>query len=431
MTVFPLPIFARTPKSADWLLRWGSGERKTIYLCAIVLGSCALVLLVYLQKAWSQYQAQTAGHPALFGDFFALWSYAKILTTHQATELYDLATLHARQVALGMESSAQNPFPYPPTFLILLWPLGLLPYDAAYLAWTAGTLALFIWAVLLTCSRLPLSVIGVIVAPTSIACIGSGQSGFLAAALITAGVRLAGSRPVLSGILIGILSYKPQLGLLVPVALASAGLWPAFGVACATVIGLAAITTITFGWAVWPAWISMLPAYAAMFDRNAVLKYIPTVLGNLQMIGVALPIAKAIQGLAAIVVAVLVWRCFRRNPTRLATAALLVGTFLATPHAFLYDMPMMTAALVLFIEARLEADPTFNLAEVLILILAFMFPLLMLANGPKLPINFVPLVLLFGLILWQEKRSAPNLGPIAPYRSGRSGASNQLLDFVR
>ena len=84
------------------------------------------------------------------------------------------------------------------------------------------------------------------------------------------------------------LSYKPQLGMLVPIALAAAGLWPAFAVACATVVALAAITTITFGWAVWPAWISMLPSYAAIFDREATLKYIPTVLGNLQMIGVAL-----------------------------------------------------------------------------------------------------------------------------------------------
>lgn len=419
---FPLSVFIKSSPKGNWLLRWGGSQRKTIYLCALVLGACALVLFVYLQKAWSQYQTQTTGHPAHFGDFFALWSYAKIMTTHHATELYDLATLHAEQVALGMKSSAQNPFPYPPTFLILLWPLGLLPYDAAYLAWTAGTLALFIWAVVRTCSRLPLGVIGTIVAPTSIACIGFGQSGFLAATLIVAGIRLAGSRPVLSGILIGMLSYKPQLGMLVPIAFAAAGLWPAFAVACATVVALAAITTITFGWAVWPAWISMLPSYAAIFDREATLKYIPTVLGNLQMIGVALPIAKVIQGLAAIVVAVLVWHCFRRGPTKLAAAALLVGTFLATPHAFVYDMPMTTAAIILFIEARLKATAAFNLAEVLILTLAFMSPLLMLGHDPTLPIGYVPLALLFGLILWQKRQYEPGLQPIAPARSGESVA---------
>lgn len=391
----------------------------------LVLGTCAFVLLLYMQKTWGGFQSQSTGHPAPLNDFFALWSYAKILAAHPATELYDLATLHARQVALGMEAGRQNPFPYPPTFLLLIWPLNVLDYGAAYLVWTVGTLALFLWAVVRTCSRLPLCIAGVIVAPTTIACFSFGQSGFLAGALATAGVRLADSRPVLSGILIGVLSYKPQLGVLVPIAFVAAGHWRALGVACATVIGLAAITTITFGWAVWPAWISMLPSYSAVFDRVAVVKCMPTVLTNLQMLGVAVPIAKGVQALSAIVVAVLVWRCFRRGPTKLAAAALLVGTFLATPHAFVYDMPMTTAAIILFIEARLETTSEFNLAEVLILTLAFMFPLLMVINGPALPIGFVPLMLLFGLILWRQRQGEPDLQSIAPARS--SGNAAQVL----
>lgn len=391
----------------------------------LVLGACAFVLLLYLQKTWGEFKAPSSGHPAPLTDFFALWTYGKILAAHPATDLYNLATLHARQVALGMDPSAQNPFPYPPTFLIQIWPLSLLPYEAAYLVWTVGTLALFVWAVVRTCSRLPLCIVGVIVAPTTVACISFGQSGFISGTLMTAGVRLAGSRPVLSGILIGALSYKPQLGLLVPVALAAAGLWPAFGVACATVIGLAAVTTIIFGWAVWPAWVSMLPSYSTIFDHVAVVKSMPTVLTNLQTMGVAVPIAKEIQALAAIVVAVLVWRSFRRGLTKLAVAALLVGTFLVTPHAFVYDMPMTTAALILVIEARLETTSEFNLAEVLILMLAFMLPLLMVINGLALPIGFVPLVLLFGLILWQQRQGEPDLQSIVPARS--SGSAAQVL----
>ena len=420
MTVLSSPALARTPKKADWLLRWGCGQRKTIYLCAFVFGACALVLLVYLQKAWGQYQAETPGHPALFGEFFALWSYAKILAAHPASELYDLTTLHARQVALGMAPSAQNPFPYPPTFLIVLWPLNLLPYAAAYLCWTFGTLALFIWAVMRTCSRMPFSVIGAIVAPTTVACIGFGQSGFLAAALMIAGIRLAASRPVLSGILIGMLSYKPQLGLLVPIALAAAGLWPAFAVACASIITLAVVTTMVFGWAVWPAWLAMLPSYAAIFDKEATLQYIPTVIGNLQMLGVALPIAKAVQALVTVAVAGIIWRCFQRSSANLAAAALLVGTFLATPHAFIYDMPMIAAAFILFIEELRQTTGEFSLAEVLILLVAFMFPLLMFASELSLPFSSVPLMVLFGLILWQERRSIFSLPQTAPYRCDKS-----------
>jgi hypothetical protein len=413
-TYRPVNALLPTPMSLSgrcaWLLRWRADQRKTIYLCALVLASCAAFLVIYLQKMWLEYNGQLPGYPDPFGDFFALWSYAKIASTHSAADLYDLATLHARQVALGMAPHEQNPFPYPPTFIALLWPLSLLPYGVAYLVWTIGTLALFAWAVWATCSRLPLSILGVIIAPTSVVTIASGQSGFLAAAMIIAGIRLAGSKPILSGILIGILSYKPQLGLLVHFALASAGLWSAFGVACATVMGLAVVATFAFGWDIWSAWISMLPTYADMFDRDTVgLKFMPTVVANLKMAGFPLPMAKGVQLLAAIIVTVLVSGCFRRNPTRLAAAALLVGTFLATPHAFVYDMPMITAAMALFIEARLEANPVFSLAEILILVLALMFPVLMVTSVDllNLPVSFVALLLLFGLIVRHERRRIP------------------------
>ena len=417
------PVLTPASGRGAWLLRWRAGERKTFYLCALVLGSSAFVLLIYMQTIWAEFIGQIPGQPPPFGDFFALWSYAKIASAQPAAALYDFAGLHASQVALGMVPSAYNPFPYPPTFILYLWPLSLLPYEAAYLVWMLATLALFVWAVVATCSRLPLCVLGVIVAPAGIATIASGQSGFLAAALITAGVRLGGSRPLLAGLLIGLLSYKPQLGLLVPIAFVAAGFWTALGVACTTALALALVATLAFGWAVWPAWISMLSVYAGMFDRETVgLKFMPTVMANLRKAGVTLPVAKGVQAVVALAVAILVWRCFRRHPGRLATAALLVGTFLATPHAFVYDLPMVTAALALFIAARTDAGSTLRLEEVLILILAFLFPVFMLKSGVNLPVSTVPLVLFFGLILWREKNprrphpAAQQLGAEGPAR---------------
>jgi hypothetical protein len=369
------------------------------------LGLAVFLALIYLLKIWSDYQGETPEHPAAFGDFFALWSYAKIATVHPMAELYDSVSLHGRQVALGMAPDVPNPFPYPPIFMLFLHPISLLPYDGAYIAWTIGTLALFIWVIVGTCSRLPLCVIGAAVSPVTVIAIAFGQTGFLAAALVTAGLRLAGSRPILSGILIGMLGYKPQIGLLVPIALAAAGLWRVFAAACLTTIGLSVTATLAFGTAVWPAWISMLPAYARWFDTvTRLLKFKPTVIANLEMAGVAPLIAEAIQAIVAVVVASLVWGCFRRGPGRLATAALLVGTFLATPHAFVYDLPMITAAMALFIEAKLEGDAKFTLAEIAILVLAFIFPSLMVTDRINLPVSAVPLLLLFGMILRLERR---------------------------
>jgi hypothetical protein len=387
------------------LLRWQAGERKTIYLCALVLGAGALVSIIYLQRAWREYTAGTPGHPPEFGDFFALWSYAKIAAEHPMAELYDPAVLHQRQVALGMPDTEQNPFPYPPIAMLLLRPLCFLPYEVSYIVWTIGTLALFISVILATCSRLPLCLIGAIVAPATTAAVAAGQSGLLAASLMTAGIRLAASRPVLSGILIGLLAYKPQIALLLPVALAAARLWRALWAACCTILAMAITATLAFGPAAWPAWLSMLPAYAETFDREASEWHIrPTVMANLQIVGVPLSTAREIQVLVAIAVATLIGRCFRRHPSGLAAAALLVGTFLATPHAFIYDLPLTTAAMALYIQARMDGDPTFGLAEILILTLTFLFPILMLTSANLgLAVSLLSLLLFFTASLFRRQ----------------------------
>ena len=120
---------------------WAPNQRRTIYLCAGVLTISLFFLLLYLHIIWSAYTDKGPEHAPPFGDFFALWSYAKIAAQHSVADLYDMATLHDRQVGLGMLPKGVNPFPYPPTVMFLFWPLDWLPYDMAFLAWMIGSLA--------------------------------------------------------------------------------------------------------------------------------------------------------------------------------------------------------------------------------------------------------------------------------------------------
>ena len=55
-----------------------------------------------------------------------------------------------------------------------------------------------------------------------------GQNGFLTAALIGGALYLIPVRPVLAGICLGLLTYKPQYGLLFPIVLIAAGHWRVF-----------------------------------------------------------------------------------------------------------------------------------------------------------------------------------------------------------
>ena len=58
--------------------------------------------------------------------------------------------------------------------------------------------------------------------------IGHGHNGFLTAALIGAGLLMLDRRPILAGILFGLMAYKPQFGVLIPLVLAATGRWRAF-----------------------------------------------------------------------------------------------------------------------------------------------------------------------------------------------------------
>src|SRR5258708_23754680 len=124
---------------------------------------------------------------------------------------------------------------YPPIFLFVVTPLALLPYPIALAVWQGASFALYL-AVIATILRPirndhTIARLWLIVAAAFPACfvnLGHGQNGFLSAGLFGAALAMLAPRPVLSGVLFGLLAYKPQIGLLIPVALMAAGQWGPF-----------------------------------------------------------------------------------------------------------------------------------------------------------------------------------------------------------
>jgi hypothetical protein len=367
--------------------RWVPQQRRSVWLCAVLVAVFATFLIGVVRV-----NASPTGRPP-FGDFFALWSYARIVLHQPAADLYDPALLHQVQVALGMPPGDENPFPYPPTFLLLVWPIGLLPFWAAYLAWIGATL---LAALLATCAGAgagtgarAATAAAMLLAPSTAACLASGQSGFLLAALLVGGLRLAGPRPALAGLLFGLLTYKPQFGLLVPLALVAAGRWRCIAAACVTTAGLVALDTVVLGRGIWAAWWRSLPGYMAVFDRDtAANRTIPTVLGNVQALGVPHGVAQAVQVLAALAAAAAVWAAWRR-PGPFAVPALLAATCLATPHAFLYDLPLLSAGALLFAGQRLRTRGALVLPEVAVLAGVLAMPVGMTLQGAPIPLSTI------------------------------------------
>ena len=128
--------------------------------------------------------------------------------------------------------------------------------------------------------------------------LGHGHNGFLTAALFGAALVTLDRRPIVAGILFGLLAYKPQFGVLIPLVLIASGRWRCFAAAAATVALFALATTLAFGADVWDAFLA-----STRFTRIVVLEQgdtgwhkIQSVFSWVRMWGGSIALAYAVQG---------------------------------------------------------------------------------------------------------------------------------------
>src|SRR5205085_656614 len=152
-----------------------------------------------------------------------------------------------------------------PFFLFVAATLALLPYTAALAVWQAFTLALYLVVTRAIIANQapedrqdgdgarPSWLLLAVAFPAVFVNLGHGHNGFLTAALLGGGLILLDRRPVVAGILFGLMAYKPQFGLMIPLALAAGGRWRTIAAAAVTVAALVVTTTLVFGFDVWPA----------------------------------------------------------------------------------------------------------------------------------------------------------------------------------
>ena len=292
----------------------------------------------YLQD-WIVYDA--AGAAARGGQFAVLYD------SQRFTE-FQAALLSSWVVA----PPSLHPWLYPPPFLLLLAPLSRLPFAAAYVAFVAATLG----AAVLALARReggwnwPRGAM-VLFFPATVINALTGQNAFLSAALMIGGMRLTERWPIAGGAVLGLLAYKPQLYLLVPVALAAARAWRALAASLLAAALLGAVSAVTFGLQAWRLWLEAIvqghdPALAAWFADTFLAGY--SLYVSAALMGLPDMAARAVQATAAIVAAMAVWRVFRgacSGEQRLAV--LLAAAIVATPHLLAYDMVLLAASVVL------------------------------------------------------------------------------------
>jgi len=201
-----------------------------------------------------------------------------------------------------------------------------------------------------------------------------------------------------------LLTYKPQLGILVPVALASAGLWSCMLAAALTAIVLILAASAAFGWTIWLIWLKSLPAHAHYYvvHQSFFERVSPTVTANLQLLGAPAWLASAGQIAAGIGAAGIVWWSFRNLSRDAALLTLCAATFLATPHALVYDLTMLGGAIVVYRAYHSETVDTLSIAKKAALVAVLCLPLFLLFRKSQLPLSSVLLLGVFWIAVQEQ-----------------------------
>ena len=227
--------------------------------------------------------------------------------------------------------------------LLLVLPLGMLPPLIAIALFDGLGLLCFGWAIRLAGIKDRLW-IAMMVSPVVIYNFASNQNGAWFGAFLIAGLLLAEKRPVAAGFLLGLLTVKPQLCLLLPAYLLGRRNWRCLIAAGLTAVLLFAASILLFSFHSWVLFVSsVLPAMQTVLARAAVphqnFMFI-TLFALARWAGLPVEWANIIQliGTAAAMAAVYVIARQERFEPAVRWALVALLGVLATPYMQRYDM---------------------------------------------------------------------------------------------
>jgi alpha-1,2-mannosyltransferase len=375
-------------------------------LALIVFGSFCVL--------WVQWQMSALRISMVSGDFVSFWTAGELVLEGHAADAYNEVPHFFKQVALhgDPDSWAYLAFFYPPYVLLLCAGFALLPYPAAVGLWLMSTCAAYAAALraLVPKDLRDREAVWILFLgyPAVLVNAGFGQNGFLSTALLGGAAVWLDRRPALAGFCLGCLSYKPQLGIVVPLALAVAGRWRCFAAAGATVLVLAAAATLAFGLDIWPAFLADM----SESRRNWMEAYNPpylrfwiTVFGFVRLHDGPLLLAYGAQAIVSMTAILLLVRALLARPPGARSGTAEVAAISAcipfcSPFMLEYDLVILAVPMVWLLSEALRHG--FRRGEGVALAATFAAPILfkltLLDNVMKLSV-IAASALLFAMVL--------------------------------
>ncbi len=396
-----------TPEIAVVESHWLNAERLRVYPRVF------LALYLLLTAVWvllSRHGVDITGKP-LGHDFIAFWTASELALAGHPLAAYDPETLVAAQQALLPGIRTAHPWQYPPTFLLAVLPLALLPYFASYLLFVASTL--FVYAAVWRRIAPPQAGLILLLAfPGVYQNALHGQNGFLTAALIGGALLSLPSRPMLAGVLFGLLAIKPHLGLLVPLALVCGRQWRALASAALTVPVFVGLSLLVLGSETMTAFLERLPIVAQWVAENRLpLNKMPTFFAFARLLGAPVSYAYAGHFAVALPVAAVVALIWYRHDPRdqaLPAAALTAGSLLISPYLFDYDLVWLALPLAWFAACAMRDG--WRRGERAWLLAIWLLPALVAALHATLKLQLAPFALLGFFILIAHRALVPAAG---------------------
>jgi alpha-1,2-mannosyltransferase len=219
----------------------------------------------------------------------------------------------------------------------------------------------------------------------------------------------------MAGVLFGLLTFKPHLGIVLPFVLLAIGAWRTIASAAVTTAVLAALAGALFGIEPWLDYFRItgtLTAVGMQGFKGFYTLMMTSVLAGGQVFKLPYSMSTALQmGVALPVIVAACWAVRRTADPQQRAFVLSCAAPLITPYAFNYDLTALAAVIVWRLCAPLPAD----LGRNAVLLLAWLAPVLIMYLV-WFGLGVTPLLLLaaFVLSVHEATRTARSDGRAIP-----------------
>ena len=387
------------PTDDDRAPAQSGGHRVRFALTAALLG--LYFVFAFVAAAGTHHRIGLGGAP-LFYDFSALYQAGSFADAGHAPAAYDDNVMIAAERAAFPGTTARLPWNYPPTFQLVFMPLAALPYALAWGVWSGAVYGLYALLAGRLVGRGNLWLL--LLAPAAAVNLFVGQNGLLSAVLMGGGVLMLRSRPIVGGVLLGMMAYKPQLAVLAPLALCAGREWRALAAAVVSEVVFTGLSVAVLGVGPWLAFVHFkLVQPAAIFTSSSSdWRAIPSVLIMVRTFGLGDRISAICHwSSAAVAAAAALWVWWSSADGRLRAGALAGAAVLVTPYLRPYDLALLILPIAVLLPS---AGGARGVAENVAVFAAWMVPAVLTFAAPPVQLAPVASAAMLALVVWRAAR---------------------------